>query len=143
MDPQTSVAEDSLREDETAAASPALPEAVARPEESFPPNRNWKAGGDLMGTSRVDKAPLGDPSTEDEGPAEPCVMLDEARDLLVINEPACLRKLLASGKEPAGQEPKNRSGTDDAWTGGVTDSESGDLELDNEVLARAAEWVDW
>lgn len=130
-------------EDETGTPERAPALAGSVPPGAFPPSRDWKAGGDLLGTTRTSKTRREEPSEADDGLMEPGIFLDESKDLLVISESACLSKLLAHQRKRISEDLQDQPGADKSWTNAVVDTEPAAPEPDSEVLARAADWIDW
>ena len=113
------------------------------PAEVFPPSRDWKAGGDLLGTTRAGKARNDVSSEAEEAPEGPCVMLDESKDLLVITDSTCLRRLLARQGATDRKEIQESPAGSRSLTNPAVEDELAGQEPDSEVLSRAADWIDW
>lgn len=143
LDPPASLADETAAENDTGAPERTPVLAGSVPPEAFPPSRDWKAGGDLLGTPRVDKARYDDPAVADQGAADPCIVLDESKDLLVISDSACLGKLLAAPGLPDREELQDQPGDGESWTGAVVREAPIGREPDGEALARAADWIEW
>ena len=122
-------------------ASAAAPSSVPPGFGSYsPPERSYSAGGDLLGTER----PVVSRQADDPGdPDGPGILLDENKDLLVINDPGSLKRLLASNACPSDADPQMAPASGQALSGEPDEAESSPTELDSDVLARASDWIDW
>lgn len=123
------------------SATRAAPEGVPPGCESYsPPERNYAAGGDLLGTDRSlaprEAAEAGDVT-------DPGILLDEDKDLLVINDPGSLRRLLAQKGSFAKPGAQKLPASGEIWTSELDEADSAKKELDSDVLARAADWIEW
>lgn len=122
-------------------ATRAAPAGVPPGCESYSPReRNYAAGGDLLGT---DRSLVVREAVDSDDPADPGILLDEGKDLLVINDPGSLRRLLARKGSPAKPGARKPSASGEIWTSELDEADSAKKELDSDVLARAADWIEW